>query len=134
MVADTLPDEIKIDRSLLKKNCEDERERIILEIIFLFATRLNMRTVAEGVETMEQLGSTHLQLQPDPGILFCKTHAGRTIPGTPDQQEQGCRGRGHSPDPVTSRRRTAPAAGDLYEVSADHLWKPDKEQLLHDDL
>lgn len=56
MVADTLPDEIKIDRSLLKKNCEDERERIILESIFLFANRLNMRTVAEGVETKEQLG------------------------------------------------------------------------------
>lgn len=55
MVADTLPDEIKIDRSLLKKNCEDERERIILESIFLFANRLNMRTVAEGVETKEQL-------------------------------------------------------------------------------
>lgn len=56
MVADTLPDEIKIDRSLLRKNCEDERERIILESIFLFATRLNIRTVAEGVETKEQLG------------------------------------------------------------------------------
>lgn len=56
MVADTFPDEIKIDRSLLKKNCEDERERIILESIFLFATRLNIRTVAEGVETREQLG------------------------------------------------------------------------------
>ena len=50
MVADTLPDEIKIDKSLLKKNCEDERERIILESIFIFANRLNMRTVAEGVE------------------------------------------------------------------------------------
>ncbi len=56
MVADTFPDEIKIDRSLLKKNCEDERERIILESIFLFANRLNMRTVAEGVETEKQLG------------------------------------------------------------------------------
>ena len=56
MVADTFPDEIKIDRSLLRKNCEDERERIILESIFLFATRLNIRTVAEGVETREQLG------------------------------------------------------------------------------
>jgi len=56
MVADTLPDEIKIDRSLLRKNCEDERERIILESIFLFASRLNIRTVAEGVETVEQLG------------------------------------------------------------------------------
>lgn len=56
MVADTLPDEIKLDRSLLKKNCEDERERIILESIFQFAARLNIRTVAEGVETKEQLG------------------------------------------------------------------------------
>ncbi len=55
MVADTLPDEIKIDKSLLKLNCEDERERIILESIFLFATRLNIRTVTEGVETKEQL-------------------------------------------------------------------------------
>jgi len=56
LVADTLPDEIKIDRSLLKKNCENERERIILESIFLFANRLNIRTVAEGVETKEQFG------------------------------------------------------------------------------
>ena len=54
LVADTAPDEIKIDRSLLKKNCENERERIILESIFLFANRLNIRTVAEGVETKEQ--------------------------------------------------------------------------------
>ena len=56
LVADLLADEIKIDRSLLKKNCEDERERVILESIFYFATRLRMRTVAEGVETKEQLG------------------------------------------------------------------------------
>ena len=56
LVADTLPDEIKIDRSLLKKNCETERERTILESIFLFTNRLNIRTVAEGVETKEQLG------------------------------------------------------------------------------
>ena len=56
LVADTSPDEIKIDRSLLKMNCESERERIILESIFLFANRLNIRTVAEGVETKEQYG------------------------------------------------------------------------------
>ena len=49
LVADTAPDEIKIDRSLLKMNCENERERVILESIFLFANRLNIRTVAEGV-------------------------------------------------------------------------------------
>ena len=56
MVADTAPDEIKIDRTLLKRNCENERERVILESIFLFANRLNIRTVAEGVETKEQYG------------------------------------------------------------------------------
>lgn len=56
LVADTLPDEIKIDKSLLKKNCENERERIILESIFMFANRLSIRTVAEGVETKEQFG------------------------------------------------------------------------------
>ncbi len=56
LVADTLPDEIKIDRSLLKKNCESERERTILESIFLFTNRLNIRSVAEGVETKEQFG------------------------------------------------------------------------------
>ena len=54
LVADTIPDEIKIDRALLKKNCESERERTILESIFLFTNRLNIRTVAEGVETKEQ--------------------------------------------------------------------------------
>lgn len=56
MVANTPADEIKIDRSLLAGNCEDERTRIILESIFQFAHRLNLRTVAEGVETKEQLG------------------------------------------------------------------------------
>lgn len=56
LVADILVDEIKIDQSLLRKNCEDERERIILESIFLFANRLHIQTVAEGVETKEQLG------------------------------------------------------------------------------
>lgn len=59
LVADTLPDEIKIDRSLLRMNCESERERVILESIFLFANRLNIRTVAEGVETKEQFGFLH---------------------------------------------------------------------------
>ncbi len=47
---------IKIDKSLLSSNCENEKERIVLESIFSFAHRLNMTTVAEGVETVEQLG------------------------------------------------------------------------------
>lgn len=47
---------LKIDKSLLNGNCENEKERIVLESIFEFAHRLKLTTVAEGVETKEQLG------------------------------------------------------------------------------
>ncbi|MBR6093862.1 MAG: GGDEF domain-containing protein [Lachnospiraceae bacterium] len=47
---------IKIDSTLLSGNCSNEKERAVLESIFYFAQRLNMKTVAEGVETIEQLG------------------------------------------------------------------------------
>lgn len=47
---------LKIDKSLLSGNCENEKERIVLESVFNFAHRLNLTTVAEGVETQEQLG------------------------------------------------------------------------------
>lgn len=46
---------MKIDKSLLSNNCENEKERIVLESFFYFANRLNLVTVAEGVETKEQL-------------------------------------------------------------------------------
>ena len=55
-VKDVPVDVVKIDRSLLSKNCENEKERAVLESIFYFAHRLNLMTVAEGVETKEQLG------------------------------------------------------------------------------
>lgn len=55
-VKDVEVDVLKIDRSLLSKNCETEKERIVLESIFNFAHRLKLTTVAEGVETTEQLG------------------------------------------------------------------------------
>ena len=55
-VKDIPADVLKIDKSLLSHNCEDEKERIVLESIFTFAHRLHMKTVAEGVETKEQLG------------------------------------------------------------------------------
>lgn len=55
-VKDVDVDVLKIDRSLLSHNCEDEKERIVLESIFTFAHRLKLSTVAEGVETREQLG------------------------------------------------------------------------------
>ena len=46
---------LKIDKSLFSENCENEKERIVLESIFGFAKRLHLTTVAEGVETKEQL-------------------------------------------------------------------------------
>ena len=52
---DVPADILKIDRSLLSGNCENEKERIVLECIFSFANRLGLTTVAEGVETREQL-------------------------------------------------------------------------------
>lgn len=55
-VKDVAVDTLKIDRSLLNRNCEDEKERIVLESILNFAHRLKLITVAEGVETNEQLG------------------------------------------------------------------------------
>ena len=72
-IKDLPADILKIDRSLLSGNCENEKERIVLESIFYFAQRLNMTTVAEGVETKEQLGflrtcsCTRIQ-----GFLFAK--------------------------------------------------------------
>lgn len=55
MIKDLAFDVLKIDRSLLSGNFENEKERIMLESILDFAHRLKLTTVAEGVETMEQL-------------------------------------------------------------------------------
>ena len=54
-VKDVPADVLKLDKSLLSQNCENEKERIVLESIFNFAHRLHMTTIAEGVETKEQL-------------------------------------------------------------------------------
>lgn len=54
-VKDVPTDVLKIDKSLLSHNCENEKERIVLESIFYFAHRLHLTTIAEGVETKEQL-------------------------------------------------------------------------------
>lgn len=54
-VKDITVDVLKLDKALLSRNCEDEKERIVLESIINFAHRLKLTTVAEGVETKEQL-------------------------------------------------------------------------------
>lgn len=56
LVKDIPANVLKIDKSLISENCENEKERVVLESIFSFARRLRMSTVAEGVETKEQLG------------------------------------------------------------------------------
>lgn len=49
-------DIIKIDKALFAGNCQEESERWMLTCVFDLANRLNLITVAEGVETREQLG------------------------------------------------------------------------------
>ncbi len=73
LVKDISCDILKIDRSLLSGNCENEKERIVLESIFSFAHRLKLTTVAEGVETREQLGFLRTcGCQLIQGFLFAK--------------------------------------------------------------
>lgn len=49
-------DTLKIDKSLISSNCEDEKERVLLESVVYLTHRLQLVSVAEGVETEEQLG------------------------------------------------------------------------------
>lgn len=49
-------DTLKIDKSLVNSNFTDEKERVLLESVILLAHRLRLNSVAEGVETAEQLG------------------------------------------------------------------------------
>ncbi len=46
---------LKVDKAFLKDNCQDDRGRGTLESVFYFAHRLRLKTIAEGVETIEQL-------------------------------------------------------------------------------
>ncbi len=72
-VKDISVDVLKIDKSLISRNCEDEKERIVLESIFNFAHRLKLVTIAEGVETREQLGFLRTcSCKAIQGFLFAK--------------------------------------------------------------
>ncbi|MCR4568041.1 MAG: EAL domain-containing protein [Pseudobutyrivibrio sp.] len=54
-VKDLPVDFLKIDKAFLADNCQDERGRGTLETVFFFASKLNLRTIVEGVETLQQL-------------------------------------------------------------------------------
>lgn len=77
-VKDIEVDTLKIDKSLLSRNCEDEKERIVLESIFNFAHRLKLTTIAEGVETREQLGFLRTcSCKKIQGFLFARPMSGQ---------------------------------------------------------
>lgn len=52
-------DTLKIDRSFFDGSQDDPRARIVLENIFHMAKQLQIHTVAEGVETFEQVSLLH---------------------------------------------------------------------------
>lgn len=54
-LSDLTIDVIKIDRSLFDEKHNNAVDRIVLESIFNIANRMNLNTVAEGIETEEQL-------------------------------------------------------------------------------
>lgn len=99
-VKDIPADVLKIDRSLLSGNCENEKERIVLECIFSFANRLGLTTVAEGVETKEQLEFLRTcDCRKIQGYIFAK-------PMPEEEYLEMCRTRtkiGHSADILTAQ-------------------------------
>lgn len=54
-LSDMKIDVIKIDRSLFNEEHDNEVDRMVLQSIFNIANRMNLNTVAEGIETEEQL-------------------------------------------------------------------------------
>ena len=72
-VKDLPVDFLKIDKSFLANNCQDERGRGTLETVFFFANKLNLSTIAEGVETNEQLKFLqNMDCDRIQGYLFCR--------------------------------------------------------------
>ena len=55
LIIDITPDVLKIDRSFFLNGLGDERDRKVLKGIFDFANKLKLNTVAEGIETQDQL-------------------------------------------------------------------------------
>lgn len=55
MLKDIIIDVLKIDKSFFDQILENERGKIIVEAIFSMAKKLGIKTVAEGIETKEQV-------------------------------------------------------------------------------
>lgn len=86
-------DVLKIDRAFVH-DCEDPTGRAMLDIIGAIAQRLELRTIAEGVETVEQLAAVaaagldsvqgYLFSEPVPlaelAEVIARLDAGRAVP------------------------------------------------------
>ena len=97
---------LKIDKSLLSGNCENEKERIVLESIFDFAHRLKLTTVAEGVETKEQLGFLRTcGCELIQGFLFAKPMPEDDFREALKNSEKPAER--YSPDPASRKRNSA---------------------------
>ncbi len=77
-------DIIKMDKSFLTNNTNEEKGNIVIESVIDLAKKLNIKTVAEGVETIEQvaflecvnceIAQGYYYSKPVPAELFCITH------------------------------------------------------------
>jgi EAL domain-containing protein (putative c-di-GMP-specific phosphodiesterase class I) len=75
-------DLLKIDRSFIANLPRGNADRAVAESIVRLATSLDMTTVAEGVETLDQLrGVIDLGCDQAQGYLFARPMAVASIPG-----------------------------------------------------
>jgi hypothetical protein len=73
------PDVLKIDKSFTSAIGIDSVNATVTDMIIALAHRLNIVTVAEGVETQEQEVSARPRRRFPAGILLCPADAGRGL-------------------------------------------------------
>jgi sensor c-di-GMP phosphodiesterase-like protein len=80
------PDVLKIDRSFTSSVGIDSVNATVTDIIIALANRLNIVTVAEGVETLEQESYLRATASMCCRVLLCPADAGGGVPGVAGQQ------------------------------------------------
>jgi diguanylate cyclase (GGDEF)-like protein/PAS domain S-box-containing protein len=81
-VAQLPVDLLKIDRSLIAQVCDFPRERAIVRAILATAEALDAGVVAEGIETVQQLGTLReLGVQQGQGYLFARPMTAELVAG-----------------------------------------------------
>ena len=73
MLSELPIDIIKIDRDFLRSSDADERQRNVIHFVIGLAKKMGVRTIAEGVETEEQLEFLHdAQCDMGQGYFYAK--------------------------------------------------------------